>query len=584
MKNKFNFLILFGAALLFSSCATSSASQTEHPITYNIDLSKYTRTLDFHLDSDSNDFFCTIENIKLKKTTPETGDVLKIKCNAVLNIALQEITCVIYDDITDLGSIVLTNTASGKKFISETDFTFDEAVSDKLKLKLSFPSEGISKKPWIQFKEAKTLKKEFQGTETEQDTNNEDVSKINKQIENNEQSDLPAITEKKPQEIKKTDNNIQPQEVSDAWYISKIKNGKKVGKSISGPFTTKEQAILTWIIKDIASNNKYCISQNNQIVTSNPSSSFYYEYFNIQETLKKHGMEKTMDKYFHFIEIEEPEINKKVEKEMPEKTEQIIEEKKEEPPLIQAPIFDLSQLNKKDYSSTYEKEYLQDYAPKKEFTFPGSKNQDRKILNPDEADSLGCTLLMKAAKNGNNWEIKSLLESGANVNLKDKDGWTALMYAVRYQENISVVEALINAGAKIKITNNYNLSPLIIAATYNGNPEIIRKILNYYSVSEKEVLQAFVLLLSDNSSSDFSKLAKIEAFLEKSIPLNTFYKGKTPLMYAAQYSSSTSIIARLIEEGAVTTIRSTDGKTAFYYAQENKKLEHDEIFWSLNRK
>ena len=158
------------------------------------------------------------------------------------------------------------------------------------------------------------------------------------------------------------------------------------------------------------------------------------------------------------------------------------------------------------------------------------------------------------------------------------------MYAIRYQQNISIVETLINAGAKIKVKNKYDLSPLILAASYNGNPEITKKILSYYSVSEKEVLQAFVLMLSDNSSSDFAKLAKIEEFLYKSIPLNTFYNGKTPLMYAAQYSDSTKILNCLMEAGAITSIRSTEGKTAFDYAQENKLLEHDDCYWALNRK
>ena len=91
-------------------------------------------------------------------------------------------------------------------------------------------------------------------------------------------------------------------------------------------------------------------------------------------------------------------------------------------------------------------------------------------------------------------------------------------------------------------------------------------------------------MLSDNSSSDFAKLAKIDEFLYKSIPLNTFYNGKTPLMYAAQYSDSTKILNSLMEAGAITSIRSTEGKTAFDYAQENKLLEHDDYFWALNRK
>ena len=234
----------------------------------------------------------------------------------------------------------------------------------------------------------------------------------------------------------------------------------------------------------------------------------------------------------------------------------------------------------------YQRENLLDYAPKKTPPLPSDEDftSYQLIGSPDQADSKGVTLLMKAAKAGNNWELKNLLNSGANVNLKDSDGWTALMYAVRYQENTSIIDILIDAGAQVKTKNSYNVSALMLASTYNGNPEILRKLLSYYSPSEKEVVQSFVLMLSDNYSSDYSKAAKVDTFIEKSISLNSFYNGKTPLMYAAQYCSSTIVIKKLLDYGAGTSIRSADGKTAFDYAKENPTLPHDDIYWMLNKK
>ena len=236
--------------------------------------------------------------------------------------------------------------------------------------------------------------------------------------------------------------------------------------------------------------------------------------------------------------------------------------------------------------SRYQRENLLDYAPKKTPALPSDEDytQFQQIDQPDKADSNGVTLLMKAAKAGNNWELKNLINSRANVNLKDKDGWTALMYAVRYQENTSIIDQLIGAGANVKAQNGYNISALSLAATYNGNPEILRKLLTYYSPSEKEVMQAFILMLSDNYSSDYSKAAKVDAFIEKAVSLNSFYNGKTPLMYAAQYCNSTVIIKKLLDYGAATAIRSADGKTAFDFAKQNAALPHDDIYWKLNQK
>ena len=98
------------------------------------------------------------------------------------------------------------------------------------------------------------------------------------------------------------------------------------------------------------------------------------------------------------------------------------------------------------------------------------------------------------------------------------------------------------------------------------------------------MLQSFILLLSDNSSSEYAKIAKVEAFIKKSVPLNSFYEGKTPLMYAAEFGTSTKLIKYLIDEGASPSIRSIEGKTAYDYAINNKALVHDENFWALNQK
>ena len=236
-------------------------------------------------------------------------------------------------------------------------------------------------------------------------------------------------------------------------------------------------------------------------------------------------------------------------------------------------------------TSRYEKEYLQDYIVPDTPSLPTEgKYTDSLIKNPDATDFMGRTLLMKAAKLGNDWQIKQLLKSGAKVNIQDKDGWTALMYALRYQENMDCVQLLLNAGAKVKISNNYDTSPLLLAACYNNNPEILKKILDYYSISEKEVLRSLVMLLTEYHMNEYLLAEKLAVYIERSIPLNNFYEGKTPLMYAALYGNSTNIIKMLLENNANAQLRSTEGKTAFDYAKLNNNLTRDKYFWELNRK
>lgn len=231
-----------------------------------------------------------------------------------------------------------------------------------------------------------------------------------------------------------------------------------------------------------------------------------------------------------------------------------------------------------------QKEYLSDYILPDTYEIEKNNDSDLRLKNPDETDAGGVTLLMKAARLGNEWQVKRLLDSSANTNLKDKDGWTALMYAVRYNEALECVELLINSGANIKIANRYGLTALTMAATYNNNPQILSKLLQSYKPSDKEVQKALVFLLSEQSISEDVLLSKLQILLDTAMPVNILYDGKTPLMYAAAYGNSTRVIKILLEYGASVTIRSSDGKTAFDYASENNNLAHDETYWALNVK
>ena len=191
---------------------------------------------------------------------------------------------------------------------------------------------------------------------------------------------------------------------------------------------------------------------------------------------------------------------------------------------------------------------------------------------------------MQAAKTGNDWDLQLLLENGADVNLRDKDGWTALMYACRYQNSLGIVNALIEKGAYIRTRNKYNATPLLMAADYSQNPEIIKVLMNGRSSSDDEVFKAFILAITGNSVSEHVRLAKISIFIESGVQLNRFWNGMTPLMYAAQYCSSTKVIKLLMDSGAKVSLSDSQGKTAYDYAKNNKTLPKDDVFWSLNGK
>jgi len=85
------------------------------------------------------------------------------------------------------------------------------------------------------------------------------------------------------------------------------------------------------------------------------------------------------------------------------------------------------------------------------------------------------TPLMRAARDGETKEFKSLLKRGSNINEKDAYGWTALVYAMK-QNDFEMVKALVNRGADLSATDDAGLTVLMAAAT-KGETEVVKYLL-----------------------------------------------------------------------------------------------------------
>ncbi|MBQ7214518.1 MAG: ankyrin repeat domain-containing protein [Synergistaceae bacterium] len=85
-------------------------------------------------------------------------------------------------------------------------------------------------------------------------------------------------------------------------------------------------------------------------------------------------------------------------------------------------------------------------------------------VNAKDKNSL-TALMWAACRNSNPEVISVLLDARADVNAKDKDGWTALMRAAFDSSNLKVIDTLLNAGADIHVADNYGKTVLDYAAT-----------------------------------------------------------------------------------------------------------------------
>ena len=208
-------------------------------------------------------------------------------------------------------------------------------------------------------------------------------------------------------------------------------------------------------------------------------------------------------------------------------------------------------------------------------TYQIAEKKFEPIHNPDAKDENGRTPLQNAAALDDIELAKLLLDSGASVDLTDGDGWTALMYAARFAKKGEVAATLIKAGANVKAKNRFGASVLEIAAGYGSSAEILEEIASRSTKSA--LVRAFFTAVGMGRPSQI-----LEVFFRHGITANIVYKGKTPLMLAAQTNTDTNCIEFLLKSGADKTFVTADRKDAYYFAKQNPNLPRNDVFWSLN--
>jgi len=138
--------------------------------------------------------------------------------------------------------------------------------------------------------------------------------------------------------------------------------------------------------------------------------------------------------------------------------------------------------------------------------------------------------LIKAAYDGNEATVTSLLTKGANVNATDAEGYTAIIYASAYGY-VEIMKKLIAKGADVsKLRNDVNP---VFAAVNNNNTV---------------ALDLLIAAGADINCIDIN--------------------GYTPLMFAAQEGYIESV-EYLISKGAKIDAENNDGHTALSIATQN---------------
>ena len=174
----------------------------------------------------------------------------------------------------------------------------------------------------------------------------------------------------------------------------------------------------------------------------------------------------------------------------------------------------------------------------------------------------GFTLLHTAAFKGYLWLVKLLVESGLDVNARDKEGNGPLGRAGNKHE---IGTYLMENGADPKMENYHGNSPFnskAVAFDYIRDPQKKddgKRTDNIFEAIEKKDLTSIALLIVKKC--DFNQLNQ---------------DGKTPLIYAIE-NNYVDIILVLVKNGAKTNLTDRDGNTPLSIARQLGYKEIEKI-------
>ncbi len=162
-----------------------------------------------------------------------------------------------------------------------------------------------------------------------------------------------------------------------------------------------------------------------------------------------------------------------------------------------------------------------------------------------------------------------LLEKGADPNVRDADGETALMLAIR-AGSTELVRLLLDNGADLNTRDNHRGNTALILAVRAGSTEVMRLLLekgvdpNIRNNREETALMGAV----EERSTEVTRLL-LDNGADPNLRNNT---GETALILAVR-AGSTEVTRLLLDNGADPNIRDADGNTALIVVVRKKNTE-----------
>ena len=179
-------------------------------------------------------------------------------------------------------------------------------------------------------------------------------------------------------------------------------------------------------------------------------------------------------------------------------------------------------------------------------------------------DRDGWTALFYAVACHNVECVKFLVEAGVDLEIKANDWWTALMVAIDHQQE-EIVEFLCDEGAKIGSWNRDGMCELVIAMR---NPKIVEMLLQHGADPElPHPRMPFMKPLMISMSHRETDARSVKLLVRYGAQVDSINDaGQTSLMLSV---ANADVMRALLECGADMSIKDYDGETVFDYVMKN---------------
>lgn len=190
-----------------------------------------------------------------------------------------------------------------------------------------------------------------------------------------------------------------------------------------------------------------------------------------------------------------------------------------------------------------------------EAAWDGDVERLERLINADPTtfnalDGIGHTPLVVATRHGNAAVVKKLLELGADVELRDVFGKTAVHWAAYQLRGGPILRMVLDAGASFNTQDNDGWTPLV-SAVAGGNGGCLEILLSLNAVAI-----------------DLNTAVMYPRALERPDLAKRHHHGQTPLHIAAKEPYRARCVPLLLEAGADPRLRDLQGRMPLDLARE----------------